>query len=128
MGTMRWRVAVFAGTILVSPASEASTELHGGAWFCNDLGYGETTGDVRADPGQLALPKLNSSELSAPEDATADTWAHAVDRALLGGGSATTTDARKPDRFGWVFLLIGFAGLTAFFAGRRTGARGLTST
>ncbi len=124
---MRWGVAVLAGTILVSPVAEASTELHGGAWFGNAFGFGDRAGDGRADPAQLTLPKSNSTELSGAQDAAPDAWASAADRALRGGGASTATEAKRPDRFGWVFLLIGFAGLTAFFAGRRSGGRGLIS-
>ncbi len=122
---MLWRVVLFAAVMVMSPMARASTELHG-AGFWNAFGFGEPAGDVRNDPDASAQPKLYSTDLSSAED-TADAWALAVDRALLGGGGATAPSAAKYDRFNWVFLLIGFAGLTALFAGRRTGGRGLIS-
>ena len=124
METIRWPIVVFAAAMLISPLAEASTELHGGAWFWNALGRGETAGDVRGDAA-LPPPMSYPTELSGAEDNATDAWAFAVDRALL--GAATAPHAAKVDRFKWVFLLIGFAGLTAFFAGKRTGGHGLIS-
>ena len=48
--------------------------------------------------------------------------AFSVTEALLEAAPAPA----KHTRFGWVFLLIAFSGLTAFFAGKRSGGRGLT--
>lgn len=121
---MLWRVILFAVVMAMSPVARASTELHG-AGFWNAIGLGEPASDVRNDSTQPSLPKPYSTDLSSTEDA-ADAWAFAVDKALLRGGGVTTP-AAKYDRFNWVFLLIAFAGLTALFAGRRTGGRGLIS-
>ena len=126
METMRWRVVVFVGTMLVSPFAQASTELHGGAWFWNALSRGEPAGEARSDATAQTGPMAYPTERATSEDASLDDWAFAVDGALLRGDSAAPA-ATKVDRFKWAFLLIGFAGLTAFFTGRRTGGRGLIS-
>ncbi len=123
---MLWRVVLFAVVMAISPLARASTELQGSsAAFWNAIGLGKSAGNVRTDQVASGLQKPDSVDLSS-EDAAADGWASAVDRALLGGG-ATAPSASKYDPFNWVFLLIAFAGLTALFAGRRTGGRGLIS-
>ena len=125
---MRWRVVLFAAAMVMSPMAQASTELRGGgAWFWNALGLGESVGDIRNEQVELGLPKPYSTDPGSASDSAADAWAFAVDKALMGGGSPTAPSAAKYDAFNWVFLLIAFAGLTALFAGRRTGGRGLIS-
>lgn len=124
---MGWRAVFFAVAMVTSPMAQASTELQGsGAWFWNALGLGDSAGAGRNDPAASPLPGPYLADVSSTDVSSADAWAFAVDEALLGRG-ATAPDRPKYDRFNWVFLLIAFAGLTALFAGRRTGGRGLIS-
>ncbi len=126
--TMLWRVVVFAAVMGTSPTAFASTELHGsGAWFWNALGLGEEAGDVRNDPSATTFPTPYSTDSLAAEDAADDTWAFAVDKSLLGSGGPRARASESRERFKWVFMLITFSGLTALFAGRRSGGRGLIS-
>ncbi len=58
-------------------------------------------------------------------DKAGDLGPFAVDEAILNGGFAASPSGANRNRFSWTFLLIAFAGLTAVFAGKRSGGRGL---
>ncbi len=109
-GGMRgWRRYAFAVAILISPTAMAATELHGAGF------PGAVVGDALAGGVRSALV----------EGATADQWASAVDAAVFRGRSTAAPSRPKADRFGWTFIMIAFAGLTAVFTGKRTAGRGL---
>jgi hypothetical protein len=104
-----WRRYAVAVAILSSPTAMATTELHG-AGFPGAVGGDALAGGVRS---------------ALVEGATADQWASAADAADFPGRSAAAPSVPKADRFGWTFIMIAFAGLTAVFAGKRTAHRGL---
>ena len=62
---------------------------------------------------------------TATEGSATDDAPFVLDAAILGSPSVATHAASRHDRFGWVFLLIAFAGLTAVFARKPTRGRGL---
>ncbi len=99
-----WRGPVFAAAVLTASAASAATELHSDASF-------------------RGLPALDAA---APDDRVdpADESLFAVNEAALENRTSSFLPAAR-DRFGWTFLLIAFAGLTAVFAGKRSGGRGL---
>jgi len=116
-----WRNIVFPVVILTSSTALASTELPGAGF-----------------PVSLAQ---EPSVTSASNASSFDTWAReifagtradraddepfAVDETWFSGRSDLSPAKRNP--FTWTFLLIAFAGLTAVFARKRSGGRGLIS-
>jgi hypothetical protein len=118
---MGWRILIFAFAFSASPLAMAATELRSGAGYSGVFGLAADPGLGRGGAETLVLQTAPlTGDLAATDDR-----AFAVDAALLEAGK--TAAPAKQDRFSWVFLLIAFAGLTAVFAGRRTGGRGLIS-
>ena len=78
--------------------------------------------------GDPATATARSGFDPASTDTTsADDLSVVIDDALRAGTNVAAPAVAKNDRFSWVFLLIAFAGLTAVFAGRRSGGSGLIS-
>ena len=116
---MRPIVFIVAGMALASPSAWASTELSTGAAdpaAFSDKAFAPSDRDNPAwlAPGTQTGPGVSGG---SPTDDDAFT----VTEALLNA----TPHPTKHTRFSWVFPLIAFAGLTAFFAGKRSGGRGL---
>ncbi len=105
-----WRRYACAAAILISPTAMAATELHNGAGFSGVVAGDALAGGVRS---------------TSVVGTTADQWASAVDAAAFGKRSPAAPSRPKADRFGWTFIMIAFAGLTAVFTGKRTAGRGL---
>jgi len=116
----RWRTVVFGAAILTSSPLWASTELSGPG---SVAGFGQET----ADAGERAAPTLLDAWTKSILDRAADDEPFSVDETWLTSRSGPSHNVTKPksDRFAWTILLIAFAGLTAAFAGKRSGGRGL---
>jgi hypothetical protein len=105
---------VFTAAILASAPVGAATELR--------VGGLEDEANARNAPGTFDL--LTKGLLSAVDRAP-DVEPFSVDETWLTSGGDPPNAAARHDRFAWTFLLIAFAGLTALFAGKRSGGRGL---
>ena len=111
-------VFIVAAMVLASPPAWASTDLSTGAAVPLAFGVGPSE-PIGRDNSAWPAPGPQADPSMAEESATVDD-AFTVSEALL-----TAPAAPKHTRFSWVILLIAFAGLTAFFAGKRSGGRGL---
>src|SRR5271165_4714170 len=109
------RIMLFVAAVAASTSALAATELHLGA-----AGFQATL--VR---DAAPLDAQSAAEPTAGDAASIEDRALAVDEAGLERALAAAPNAAKHDPFKWVFMLIAFAGLTAVFAGRRSGGRGL---
>lgn len=112
-------VFIVAAMVLASPPAWASTDLSTGAavplaFSDEPSGPSGRSNSAWPGPGPQADPGMS-------EESATDDDAFTVSEALLKAAPAPP----KPTRFSWVILLIAFAGLTAFFAGKRSGGRGL---
>ncbi len=116
---MRPIVFIVAGMALASPSAWASTELSTGAAYPAAFSDKAFAPSDRDDPALLA-PGTQTG-LGVLGGSPTDDDAFTVTEALLNAAPLPA----KHTRFNWVFLLITFAGLTAFFAGKRSGGRGL---
>lgn len=54
-----------------------------------------------------------------------DSWKSDPSSLRADAGPADADQSGGSERYGWVYPLIAFAGLTAVFAGKRSGGRGL---
>ena len=93
----------------------ASTELNSGSGF---PGFRPETFVPADREVEAAVANAFHLDLSTGEGEPT----FAVDEALLKGPAPPATNN---DRFQWVFIVIAFAGLTAAFAGKPSGGRGL---
>jgi len=115
MGRRLFLAIVVAMT--ASAGALASTELNSGSGFPG-FRPEASVGDREVE---AAVAKAFHLDLSTGEEEPT----FAVDEALLKGQDAA---APHNDRFKWVFVLIAFAGLTAAFAGKHSGGRGLITS
>jgi hypothetical protein len=107
----------FTVAILASPPVWASTEIRGAGVF---PGLDDEANSRNAS-GTFDL--LTKGLLSAVD--RADVEPFSVDETWLTSSGHPPKTVARHDRFAWTFLLIAFAGLTALFAGKRSGGRGL---
>jgi hypothetical protein len=103
-----WRIYTLAAAMLMSSTAMAATELHGGPGFS---ALGVDASAVESRP-------------AAVDGAAANDFPFSVDEAILNSAGASPS-VPKANPFSWTFILIAFAGLTAVFAGKRSGGRGL---
>jgi hypothetical protein len=120
---MRLRVFIVAILALAAPSAWASTELSTGAAVSvafGDEAFGTNGGD---NPAWLAPAPGTQMVPYASDGSPTDDGTFTVTEALL---RAAPSPAHR-ERYSWVIPLIAFAGLTAFFARKRSGGRGLIS-
>jgi hypothetical protein len=111
-------VFIIAAIALASPSAWASTELSTGTAV--PIAFSEPSSPNGRDNSSWLAPG-SQTEPSLSEESAADDDAFTVSDALLKVKPAAPN--RTPSS--WVILLIAFAGLTAFFTGKRSGGRGL---
>ena len=108
----RLRACVLSVAVMVAPSARAATHVFVPSdVVVRDAGTGVSMHD--------AVAAFVSARWSAEGDEP-----FALDEAWLTSlGEAGAASEHNP--FAWTLLLIVFAGLTAFFAGKRSGGRGL---
>lgn len=105
----RVRVCVLSFAVVVAPSAWAATEVLGASdAMVRDAGSGTSVHDASG-----ARWSVDGDEPFAVDEDS-----------LASAGQAGAAPERNP--FTWTLLLIAFAGLTAVFAGKRSGGRGLT--
>lgn len=119
---MGLRLFFIAITMLAAPSAWASTDLSTGAALSGAFSDEAFEAGARGNPAWLATVLGAHLEPGASaEGSSTDDGAFTLNEALLKAAPAPA----KPARLRWVILLIAFSGLTAFFAGKRSGSRGL---
>ncbi len=114
-------VFVVAAMVLASASTWASTELSADAAV--PIASGDESSAPNGHDNSVWLATLlgPQTEPGMSDGSATDDVAFTVSEALLKAAPAPPNNPR----FSWVILLIAFAGLTAFFAGKRSGGRGL---
>jgi hypothetical protein len=112
-------VFIIAAMALASPSAWASTELSTGA--ASPITFSDEPSSPSGRDNSSSLGPGSQTEPSLSEEAAADDDAFTVSDALLKVNPAASN--RTPSS--WIIPLIAFAGLTAFFTGKRSGGRGL---
>jgi hypothetical protein len=120
------RTALVIAVILGSSSAIASTELYAGPNFAGSISREAMESSGRDGSVTLdALPDRYSIDPSAVDGSAAGDAPFVVNDRLFERQSEPAPAAPVYDPFNWVALLIAFAGLTAVFAGKRSGGRGL---
>lgn len=116
------RLLLTLGLLTAASGAGASTDLSG----ANSSVFRQPslTGDWASPSASFKAIPIDAASADAT---SADGLAVVIDDALRAGTKVAAPAVAKNDRFSWVFLLIAFAGLTATFAGRRSGGSGLIS-
>jgi hypothetical protein len=116
------RLLLTLGLLTAASGAVASTDLSG----ANSSVFRQSSlaGDWAGPPASFKTIPFDAASADAT---SADDLSAVIDDALRAGTKVAAPAVVKNDRFSWVFLLIAFAGLTAAFAGRRSGGSGLIS-